>query len=76
MLSFLLQVFGQPGVECEAETTDTTSIQQLIFLGNGLIVSVCDKGEVNSLHRWKIGLPMVEEKACTLEGTITSMSIL
>ena len=68
-----IKIFGKPGVETEVETTDSIAIQQLIFLGNLLswqIVSVCNDGDQNSLQLWKIDIPMVEVKSCTLEGII------
>lgn len=79
-----LKVYGKPGVELIAQESSAaiTCIQQLFFLeGQGRIISVCDDGEINTLHLWEINNPygnksiLEEEKACTLEGRLKKISV-
>lgn len=68
-----IKIFGQPGVESEATCIDSIPVQQLIFVNNAPgphIVSVCNNGEQNSLHLWKISVPMLQIKSCPIEGML------
>eukprot|EP00795_Rhopilema_esculentum_P009139 gene9139-16801_t len=73
--------YGRPGVELSAFHPTETCIQQLFFLPEqGKIISVCDDGELNTLHLWEVserdGSSVMEEvKACTLEGRLKKISV-
>jgi len=76
-----LKIYGKPGVEISADHPTETCIQQLFFLpGQAKIISVCNDGEVNTLHLWEVsqrdGSSVMEEvKSCTLEGRLKKISV-